>query len=190
MLVMQVALIKKIIKMEKYIFLDIDGVIATPKSIEGIGGEWGIEDSKQEILKKIIDSTGAKIVLSSSWRLHDIQSTIEYMKKEGFWFSDLIIGITIRAYHYIDKKEKIHLSIPRGVEIHQWIDTNIHSDNGKNWERKKLGVDYQYVILDDDCDMLYIQRNNFIRTNSNIGLTEENCKLAIEILNKYCSIND
>ena len=88
------------------------------------------------------------------------------------------------------KKDKIHLSIPRGVEIHQWIDTNIHSDNGKNWKRKTLGVDYQYVILDDDCDMLYIQRNNFIRTNGNIGLTEENCKLAIEILNKDCSIND
>jgi hypothetical protein len=170
--------------MEKYIFLDIDGVLATPKSIEGVGGEWKIEDEKQELLKHIIDSTGAKIVLSSSWRKWDLETTIEFMKQEGFWFSDLIIGVTIRAYQYIDRTKKIHLSIPRGVEIYQWIDTNIHSDNGKNWERKKLGLDYQYVILDDDCDMLYVQRNNFVNTNSTLGLTKDESNKAIEILNK------
>jgi hypothetical protein len=170
--------------MEKYIFLDIDGVLATPKSIEGVGGEWKIEDEKQELLKHIIDSTGAKIVLSSSWRKWDLETTIEFMKQEGFWFYDLIIGVTIRAYQYIDRTKKIHLSIPRGVEIYQWIDTNIHSDNGKNWERKKLGLDYQYVILDDDCDMLYVQRNNFVNTNSTLGLTKDESNKAIEILNK------
>lgn len=173
-----------LIKMEKYIFLDIDGVLATPKSIEGVGGAWEIEDEKQEILKRIIDSTGAKIVLSSSWRKWDLETTIEFMKEEGFWFADLIIGVTIRAYQYLDRTKKIHLSIPRGVEIYQWIDTNIHSDNGKNWERKKLGVDYQYVILDDDIDMLYTQKNNFVNTNSDLGLTDDDCELAIEILNR------
>jgi hypothetical protein len=170
--------------MEKYIFLDIDGVLATHQSIEGFGGEWKIEDEKQELLKYIIDSTGAKIVLSSSWRKWDLESTIEFMKQEGFWFYDLIIGVTIRAYQYIDRTKKIHLSIPRGVEIQQWIDTNIHSDNGKNFERKILGVDYQYVILDDDSDMLYAQRNNFVHTDSILGLTRANSQSAINILNK------
>jgi hypothetical protein len=169
--------------MDKYIFLDIDGVLATPKSIEGVSGEWKIEDEKQELLKQIIKLTGAKIVLSSSWRKWDLETTKEFMKEEGFWFADLIIGVTIRAYHYIDRTNKIHLSIPRGVEIKQWIDTNIHSDNGKNWEQKELGVDYQYVILDDDSDMLYTQRKNFVRTNSKEGLTQEDCVDAIRILN-------
>jgi hypothetical protein len=176
--------LKELIKMEKYIFLDIDGVLATPKSIEGVGGEWKMEDEKQELLKHIIDSTGAKIVLSSSWRKWDIESTIEFMKEEGFWFSDLIVGVTIRAYQYLDRTKKIHLSIPRGVEIYQWIDTNIHSDNGINYERKKLGVDYQYVILDDDIDMLYTQKNNFVNTNSDLGLTKTDCEIAIEVLNR------
>jgi hypothetical protein len=169
--------------MDKYIFLDIDGVLATPKSIEGVSGEWKIEDEKQELLKQIIKLTGAKIVLSSSWRKWDLESTIEFMKQEGFWFSDLIVGVTIRAYQYLDRTKKIHLSIPRGVEIKQWIDTHIHSENGKNWEWKELGVDYQYVILDDDSDMLYTQRNNFIQTNSNLGLTFDNSLDAIKILN-------
>ena len=170
--------------MRKYIFLDIDGVLATPKSVEGVGGEWKIEDEKQELLKRIIESTGAKIVLSSSWRKWDLETTIEFMKGEKFWFADLIVGITIRAYQYLDRTKKIHLSIPRGVEIKQWIDTNIHSDNGKNWEKKILGVDYQYVILDDDIDMLYTQKNNFVNTNSDLGLTDDDCELAIEILNR------
>ena len=178
-----VIFLKELIKMEKYIFLDIDGVLATPKSIEGVGGEWKIEDEKQELLKHIIDSTGAKIVLSSSWRKWDLETTIEFMKEEGFWFYDLIVGVTIRAYQYIDRTKKINLSIPRGVEINQWIDTNIHSDNGINFNRKEKGVDYQYVILDDDFDMLYVQRNNFIRTNPNLGLTDVDCQNAIEILN-------
>jgi hypothetical protein len=178
-----VIFLKELIKMEKYIFLDIDGVLATPKSIEGVGGEWKIEDEKQELLKHIIDSTGAKIVLSSSWRKWDLETTIEFMKQEGFWFYDLIIGVTIRAYQYLDRTKKIHLSIPRGVEIKQWIDTNIHSDNGKNWEWKELGKDYQYVILDDESDMLYTQRKNFVRTISKEGLTTEDCADAIRILN-------
>jgi hypothetical protein len=170
--------------MDKYIFLDIDGVIATPESI--IDGEWGLVESKQLLLKQILDKTNAKIVLSSSWRLHSLEETKAYMTEEGFMFSDLIVGVTIRAYQYIDTSTKIHLSIPRGVEIHQWIDTNVHSDNGKNFKRKKIGLDYQYVILDDDSDMLYVQRNNFILTDSTLGLTDVDCENAIKILNtKY-----
>lgn len=105
------------------------------------------------------------------------------MKQEGFRFCDKIIGVTIRAYHYLDPNKKIHLSIPRGVEIKQWIDTNVHSDNGKNWERKKIGVDYTYVILDDDSDMLLEQKDYFIRTCGDIGLTPSDVKTAIQILN-------
>ena len=52
--------------MQNIIFLDIDGVIATPETI--INGNWDLTPSKQELLKTIIDKTDAKIVLTSSWR--------------------------------------------------------------------------------------------------------------------------
>jgi hypothetical protein len=168
--------------MKKYIFLDIDGVIATPESIDQ-SGFWAMVDSNQDLLGEIINSTGAEIVLSSSWRRSDLESTKEFMKQEGFRFCDKIVGVTIRAYHYLDRDRKVHLSIPRGVEIKQWIDTNVHSDNGKNWERKKIGLDYTYVILDDDSDMLLEQKNYFIRTRGDIGLTHDDVKTAIQILN-------
>lgn len=167
--------------MKKIIFLDIDGVLATPEYLKD--GLWALSPLKQELLGKILEATDAEIVLSSSWRLHDVEETKKYMIEKGFLFSDKIVGVTIRAYQWLEKGTGIHLSIPRGVEIKQWIDTNIHSDNGKNWERKKLNVDYTYVIIDDDSDMLLEHKDNFVRTDGNIGLTENDVEKIIEILN-------
>lgn len=166
--------------MKKIIFLDIDGVLATPEYLKD--GMWALNPKKQELLGKILEETSAEIVLSSSWRMNTLEETKEKMTEEGFLFVDKIIGVTIRAYHYVEGG--IHLSIPRGVEIHQWIDTNIHSDNGKNFSRKKLGVDYNFVILDDDSDMLLWQKDNFVKTNPIDGLSNNDAELAINILNK------
>jgi hypothetical protein len=167
--------------MRKIIFLDIDGVLATPESLKD--GQWAIVEARQKQFKKIVEEIPElEIVLSSSWRKWDLESTREYMKEEGFWYWDKIIGITIRAYQYLDRTKKIHLSIPRGVEIMQWIDTNIHSDNGKNYSRKRLGIDYNYVILDDEKDMLYEQRNNFVQTHPTKGLTKVDVGKVLNIL--------
>lgn len=163
--------------MRKLIFLDIDGVLALPRT------GWNLSVSKQALLRILIEKTDAEIVLSSSWRHSTVEDTRQYMTENGFKFSDKIVGVTIRAYHYIDRSSKIHLSIPRGVEIKQWIDANIHSDNGKNFIRKKLGVDYTYVILDDDKDMLLEQKDFFINTDSYLGMTVSDIKKAIKILN-------
>lgn len=185
--------------MEKYIFLDIDGVIAIPSKLDN-SGCWELDDEKQEFLGQIISRTGAKIVLSSSWRRHNVEETKIKMKEEGFWFCDEIVGVTIRGYHYIDRSSKIHLSIPRGVEIKQYIDVHLKFPWIGNPELKekyslvedgifkqmislKLGIDYQYVILDDDSDMLLEHREYFVHTKSRIGLTQQDVDKAISILN-------
>ncbi len=165
--------------MKKILFLDIDGVLSIPDFNIG----WELNISKQKLLGKIIEKTNCDIVLSSSWRKNTLEETKNYMTLKGFLFSDKIIGITIRAYHYIDKKEKIHLSIPRGVEIKQWLDTNIHSNNGKDYKFLEYGIDYTYCIVDDDDDMLLEHQNNFIKTNSEKGLTQKNAIKIINILN-------
>ena len=165
--------------MKKILFLDIDGVLSIPDFNIG----WELNISKQKLLGKIIEKTNCDIVLSSSWRKNTLEETKNYMTLKGFLFSDKIIGITIRAYHYIDKKEKIHLTIPRGVEIKQWLDTNIHSNNGKDYKFLEYGIDYTYCIVDDDDDMLLEHQNNFIKTNSEKGLTQKNAIKIINILN-------
>lgn len=166
--------------MDKYIFLDFDGVITNKES------KYKLDKQSCNLLGKIIEETDAKIIITSSWRKSTLEDTIKYLNTTSFFvpfefpYLDRIIGQTIRAYHYI---HGIHLGIPRGLEIKQWIDTNIHSDNGKNYILKKIGIDYQYVILDDDNDMLLEQRNNFIKTDSYRGLNVRNVFDAIQILN-------
>ena len=41
-----------------------------------------------------------------------------------------------------------------------------------------------YVILDDDPDMLYEQRKNFIHVNAKVGLSLKNVEKAIKLLNE------
>lgn len=57
--------------MDKLIFLDCDGVISTLKS------GWHLDPEKLELLGKILEATGARIVVSSSWRWHTLEQTLE-----------------------------------------------------------------------------------------------------------------
>jgi len=182
--------------MDKYLFLDIDGVIATPETLKN--GMWGLTPEKQDLLGVILEKTDAKIVLSSSWRKHTLEDTIIYMNEQGFNYSNKIVGITIRAYHYIQKG--VHLSIPRGVEIKQWLDTHviypwyeyperndefkIYNDDGsfKMMRHNVKNIDFKFAILDDDDDFLLEQKNDFFHTYSDIGLTNEICE---QIINKF-----
>lgn len=167
---------------KKIIFLDIDGVISTQKS------HYSLDKDACDLLGKIIDATDAKIVISSSWRRNTVEdtkielTTIRHFVPFPFPYADRIIGVTIRAYSYL--KDNVRLSIPRGVEIKQWIDTHIHSDNGESWDSKEIGVDFNYVILDDDSDMLLEQAEHFIKTDTYLGLTKDDVEKAISILNR------
>ena len=170
--------------MKKILFLDIDDVIATHES------NYNLDLKKQLLLKKIVDKTNCDIVLSSSRRKHSLLLTKEYMDKLGFILTHKIIGVTIRAYQWIEFKNKIHLSITRGIEIKQWLDTNLFSNNGKNFKRNlKFGVDYTYCIVDDDIDMLYEHKDKFVRINRETGLTKKDVKKIIKILNTDNYIN-
>lgn len=172
--------------MRRIIFLDMDGVIATPQVVHG--GLWRPDPNCQDQLARVLNATGAELVISSSWRLNTISETMVDLTSKGFRFSDRITGVTIRAYNYI--REGIAMSIPRGVEIRQWLDHNIHSGGnglyvpGRNgtYVRRNLGIDYQYVILDDDTDMLLEQAEHFVQCEPLIGLTAERADAAIEIL--------
>ncbi len=166
----------------KIIFLDIDGVISTEKS------HYALDKDACNLLGKIIDATDAKIVISSSWRKNTVEATKEYLTTIShfvpfqFPYADRIVGVTIRAYAYV--MQGVHLAIPRGVEIKQWIDTHIHSENGKNWNYKEIGDDFNYVILDDDSDMLLEQAEHFIQTDTINGISEKDVERAIKILNQ------
>ena len=64
----------------------------------------------------------------------------------------------------------------RGNEILKWI-----IDNEELLGQHQFEFD-SYVILDDDEDMLYQQRHNFIRVNYKTGLTRRDVHKACKIL--------
>ena len=61
----------------KVIFLDIDGVLNTEQTFIDIHNEWKvtgnrrieIDEFRVQFLKRIVEETNAKIVLSSSWKI-------------------------------------------------------------------------------------------------------------------------
>jgi len=156
----------------KIIFLDIDGVLNCENAYKN--GEcqyqgWTWEDGRKDhyqrfcvrskdLLNKLIDETGAKIIISSTWRM----SGIEFMRK--VWeFEEMhgeIIGIT-------PSLRTNGINIPRGMEIKYYLENDLKFQH-INWseeEQQKCidtsGVE-NYIIIDDDSDMLYGQRNHFV----------------------------
>jgi hypothetical protein len=178
--------------MEKYIFLDVDGVI----NIGDMGS--GFDKKCLDNLRTLIDLTKAKVVISSSWREGDLERTKKLFPD---WLKPHIVGETIRGYTETAKGSS--LPIERGNEIKHWIDRHLafpwHTDKKRVEEFKlfnedgtfkkmgeqKLGTEYNYVILDDAEDMLYTQRNNFVLTDSKKGFDDKAFKKAYKILNKY-----
>ena len=162
----------------KVIFLDVDGVLNHQqwfKSAESVQKNPEFRDDRYfdpvcvGHLNEITDKTGAKIVVSSSWR---IGRSVEDLQK--LFHS---VGITGEV---IDKTPHLFFqnstaSVPRGCEILEWINNNkgILGTNLLNWK--------DYVIIDDDTDMLYWHRKNFFNTDgSGMGLTSN---LTYQIIN-------
>lgn len=161
----------------KIIFLDIDGVL----NVMSLGHDkYGslFHPEFVDNLREIIEQTGAKIVISSTWRF----AGLEQMK--AMWLDrnlpGEVIDITVDCYQIVDEgRAEFYDTVERGHEVQEWIDSH-------------QGIE-SYVILDDDNDFLASQRGNFVRTANNInhpdsidigyGLTKECTKRAIRILN-------
>ena len=126
-----------------------------------------LDDRAIANLNRIIEETGCKVVLSSSWR-SSIESenifTQNLLKLKGF------------KYEFYDVTPRLwfsDFSIRRGEEIKFWLDK----------ESEKHEIE-SFVILDDDSDILPEQMNNCIHVDGHVGLTDRDVLTAIEILNK------
>lgn len=152
----------------KVIFLDIDGVLNSQHYFETRNDSKNdIDDSKLPLLKQIVDSTGAKIVLSSSWRYgfgFDKSKCLDSVK-------DLIdklalYGLTIYDVTPIDRKGN------RCKEINKYL--HMHNDIDK------------YVVIDDDS-FEFVDTNlfdNFVHTSwYKDGIEKHDVDKAISILN-------
>lgn len=144
----------------KIIFLDIDGVLnchyLTIGNIIVDGGT--LNTVLVEKLNTLIRETNAKVVISSSWRILNTQAEIiDMLQSAGF--QGEVIGMTPRSCNI------------RGVEIHDWLKSRNDVEN--------------YIILDDDSDMLLWQASHFFNTDCEFGLTDKIVYKAARFLNGH-----
>ena len=123
-------------------------------------------------LKKILDETGAKIVISSSWKSFGLSELEDMWQDRGL--PGKLIGITPNSVSDemllnadLDHMELFHI---RGMEIKEWLDKH----------GKKVS---HYVIIDDVDNFLSSQKFHFVQTDPEVGITEEDAYNAVIILN-------
>lgn len=149
----------------KIIFLDVDGVLNSQNYFiskyhelgRPVRGKEEIDKVAVKYLKEIVDKTGAKIVLTSSWKIikRQVQDLKDVLKEYNLSIMDI-------TSNYADK---------RGKEIREWL------NNNKDVE--------SFVILDDDFFKDYNGlENNLVNTSFITGLTKEDVKRAINILDR------
>lgn len=158
--------------MDKFIFLDIDGVLNTA-NYQSWRQFWGkgiwdcdghlFAPSAVRNLERLIRYTGAKIVLSSSWRLDGL----DVMRR--MWKERKMPGEIYDITPYVNARD--YPKYTRGIEINTWLEKNGY-----------LGC--SYVILDDIDDFLPEQYNNVVLTNYKRGLTFFVLLRAMRILMK------
>lgn len=171
----------------KILFLDIDGVLNSIRSVIAFANpergslsfsldpRFDVQFTQEYfkldpiavlLTKRVIEETGAKIVISSTWR---IGSCVEHFHKMfacyGWDTTDIIIDMTPRC-------GKI-----RGHEIAAWLENNNHLDITN------------YVIVDDNSDFLPEQKPHLVQTNMNIGFSHITYEQCIKILNDKNSAN-
>jgi hypothetical protein len=158
---------------DNIIFLDIDGVLNSLESVKEFGVGAMFNDMPHEMhlkwLKKIINATMAKVVISSTWRNECNARMFEYLFF-ALGFAIECIGTTPVLHNH-----------PRGDEIWTWIvDRNKKAEESKDrhWIVRPVG---NIVILDDDSDMGELLPY-LVKTNHLFGLREEEALQAIEIL--------
>lgn len=161
----------------RIIFLDIDGVLNSNAWSEYVHlhrndfsnvyiPEWQ-DKNAIDMLYEFCKENEIKIVLSSSWRHHTVEETRQYLEKYDYLkkLNELIIDVT--GYD---------ASRIRGNEIKTYLEKHPEHNN--------------YVIIDDDNDMLYEQFHRFVWINAYYGLRKGDLYNIKEIIELWESRKD
>ena len=154
--------------MDRYIFLDFDGVMNTERSYKAFvaaGEPWRdnygpfFDSEAVENLRHRVEATAADIVITSTWKYKglDAMHTLWTLRE----MPGILLGVTPEA--------SIDDYCTRGMEILKWLSQNGHDESDN----------FRYVILDDSSFFLPEQMPYLIKTSSSVGLTQEDAEKAI-----------
>lgn len=149
----------------RVIFLDFDGVLVNRNSftmnrIPFRSASFARADPEcVKELNRVIEKTGAKVVVSSAWRLgRNRKEMFAFVKTvlAGWKVKAEVIGMTPDLSRVSLATQTMYVAVARGKEIRTWI------------EKRKSEI--EFVILDDDSDMDGLS-DRHVKTNFKVGLT-------------------
>lgn len=152
----------------KVIFLDMDGVLNCADTFnQPRSGREVVDDAKVALLAGLIERTGAKVVVSSTWRFSGLGFMRDVLKRYGLANADdVVIDCTpdaTRLSHYGSN----YLTPPRGQEIGLWLADHPEVE--------------AFVILDDDADMTTFMPQ-LVKTTFQKGLLPHHVAMAESLL--------
>lgn len=100
-------------------------------------------NNMEDLIRKVPD---LKVVVSSTWRLGETVESLKKILEPAKLLSAAIIDVTPHFRWTKDKEEAT-----RGHEIQDWLDRHPEVTD--------------YVIIDDDSDMLPSQKERFVKTS-------------------------
>lgn len=144
------------------IFLDIDGVLVTAKTLSERSGRNAVADIDCVIqLNRITEATEAKLVLSSSWRFSGLEEMRLILKHWGVKAE--LIDMTP---DHTKKEGSLYIAEPRELEIQAWLAENA----------------VRNFIIIDDIDNMGILNSSLVKTEYETGITQDRANYAINIL--------
>jgi hypothetical protein len=181
---------KKEIGFMRVIFLDFDGVLVTLRSLQArkphhknpaTEDEWikhKADRKAVEALNYLLEQSGAKIVVSSSWRrtkepLKKMRKVLNLWGVAGEVLDVTPYSATEKKIINDDGKEvSLFLGRERGHEIQAWLDA---------WNRACRTHIESFVILDDEADMVHLG-DRLVQSDFEQGLTQDLAQKAIALL--------
>jgi hypothetical protein len=150
--------------MRRILFLDIDGTLSGYEFLKT--GKGFIDPACVALLNEL---EGVDVVISSSWG-YDDGKTEKSLRACGLTLP--IIGYT--EHFYQDW-------ICRGNEIEKWLHDTF-GGMGTKYGPCYSDSNYEYAIVDDDCDMLLGQADNFVKADRETGIVKEDIEKIKNIL--------
>lgn len=167
----------------KVVFLDVDGVLNAGRRVtKGTQGfnlpDWVLPHAVHHI-NAIARITGAKFVISSTWRIGHTIPELRQMFAEAGIMGD-IIGKTEQGpcnWHHDAGFPECYQD-HRGSEIKDWLRNHalVYADQPEQQVTA-------YAVLDDDGDMASV-RDHYVKTAYDRGLTRKERDKVVEILGK------
>lgn len=154
--------------MEKVIFLDVDGVLNCDTSGSSCGPYLGIDNDKVKRLRRIVEATGAHIVLCSSWK--------------DEWYSEPFKDEQSELANYLDRK----LKRERLYIFDKTLDDWHHRGAGILKYIKMHPIVKKFIIIDDemfDYEQYSRLMGSLIRTDTHVGLQDDDVEAAVLLLN-------